>query len=253
MKGYDFEGIKTAVGFLTIFNSGEKPDDLTRQKAASALQFFPVAGVVAGAVSAAAVIVMSILVDSPFALAAVAVAALAVVTRALHLDGVGDCFDALHHFGDRERALAVMKDKGVGSFGASAVAFVIAAKILALGSVSLDAFTSAIVAVPAVSRFAPAVVSYMSDGRWCDSGGLARMFNFGADPAIALKAAAAAFAAAFVLCGFGGIAIALAVSAAAFFLTRFFKSAFGEPNGNIHGAVIEICEVFGFMVAGRVL
>ncbi|WP_462137056.1 adenosylcobinamide-GDP ribazoletransferase [Candidatus Mycalebacterium sp.] len=253
MKGYNFGGVKTAVRFLTIFNPWGSSCDLTKEKAAAALPFFPVAGVVAGAVSATAVIVLSVFVESSFVLAAIAVAGLAVVTRGLHLDGVGDCFDALHYFGDRDRALAVMKDKRLGSFGVSAVAFVIAAKILALGSVSPDSFTAALVAIPAISRFGPVIVSYMSNGEWSDSRGLARRFNFSGDSEIAFRAAIVAFAIAFVLCGFGGIGIALVVFAAAFFLTRFFKTAFGEPNGDVHGAVIEICEVFGFMVAGKML
>ncbi|QMU56652.1 MAG: hypothetical protein GKS04_05940 [Candidatus Mycalebacterium zealandia] len=253
MKGYNFDGVKTAVRFLTIFNPWGSSGDLTKEKASAALPFFPVAGVVAGAASAAVVIVLSVFVESSFALAAIAVAGLAVVTRGLHLDGVGDCFDALHYFGDKDRALEVMKDTRLGSFGVSAVAFVIVAKILALGSVSPNFFTAALVAVPAISRLGSVIVSYMSDGKWSDSGGLARRFNFGGDTEIALRATIVAFAIAFVLCGFGGIGIVLLVSVAAFFLTRFFKTAFGEPNGDVHGAVIEICEVFGFMVAGKML
>lgn len=257
MKRYDFENAATAVRFLTVFTLG-KPSaegELTREKAKAALPFFPVAGLVAGAVSAAVVIVLSPLAESQLVCAVFAVAALAIATRGLHLDAVADCFDALHFFGNREKALAVMKDKSVGGFGAAAVAFVVASKIFALGSVPQDAFIGALIAVPAVSRFAPAVVSYLSPGgsETTGNGGLGALFNFGGDSAIVAKAAVPAFLIPLLLCGFGGIAVALLVSALAVLLAMFFKSAFGTANGDVHGATIDICELFGFIVAGALL
>lgn len=251
MKGYDIEGFKTAVRFLTIFRIGGDGGELNRENSAAALPFFPAAGIVAGAVSAAVVIASSLFVSSTFALAALAVAALAVATRGLHLDGVGDCFDALHYYGDREKALSVMKDKSLGAFGAAAVAFVIAAKTVALGSVSPESFITALVVVPAVARFAPALIAYMSESD--SSEGLGGFFRFGGDGEILLRTAAVAFAAAFVLGGFGGAGLAIVVSVAAFFLLMFFRSAFGEPTGDVHGAMIELCEVAGFIVAGKML
>lgn len=251
MKGYDIEGVKTAVRFLTIFAPEGAPSPLTREKAAAALPFFPVAGLVAGAVSAAAAIVLSPLAEPGPALAAVVVAALAIATRGLHLDGVGDCFDALHHFGNRDRALAVMKDKALGGFGAAAVAFVIAAKIAALGSAPADAFAGVLVAVPAAARFGPAAVSYLSEGG--AGGGLGGLFSFGGDAGIVARTLAPALLIPLLLCGFAGIAAALLVCALAFALAAFFKSAFGPANGDVHGAVIELCEVFGFIVAGGML
>ncbi len=255
MRGYDIKGAGIAVRFLTIFKLEGSPCDLTRESAVAALPFFPVAGLVAGAVAAAAMTVLTPFAGSDFVRAVFAVAALAVVTRGLHLDGVGDCFDALHYFGNREKALAVMKDESLGGFGAAAVAFVIVAKIVALGSVSPDHMLSAVVAVPAAARLGSVIVSYFSQ-RVSHSGGLGAMFNFGGERealGIAARAAALAFLITFLLCGFGGIGIALVVSVTAFFLVRFFKSAFGEANGDVHGAVIEICEVAGFVVAGRLL
>ncbi len=250
MKGYDIEGAGTAIRFLTIFNPGKLSSELTREKAAAAIPFFPVAGLVAGAVSAAAVIVLSPIAGSDFARAVFAVAALAIVTRGLHLDGVGDCFDALHYFGNRDKAFAVMKDKSLGGFGTAAVAFVIAAKIAALGSVPSGAFIGALVAVPAVSRFGSVIVSYLSEET--ADGGLGGIFNRIENDA-AVKAAALAFFIPLLLCGFGGIMIALLVSVSAFALTLFFRNAFGNANGDVHGAVIEICEVVGFIVAGSAL
>jgi len=252
MENNRFEGVKNAVHFLTIFGAGVSAGGFTRSSARAAILFFPVAGLVVGSAAAAAAIVLS-----PFAgpdlLAAFAVAALAFVTRGLHLDGTGDCFDALNYFGDRKKALAVMKDKTLGSFGTAGIVLVITLKIFALGSVSLDGFTDAVVAVPAVSRFGSVVVSYFSGDDGSAADGLGSMFNFGGDGGVFLGAAVSAFLIPFLLCGLPGVLIAVAVSAAAFVFFIFFKRAFGTPNGDVHGAVIEMCEVFGFVVAGAVL
>ena len=250
-KGYDTDGFGVAVRFLTLFNPWGGGGDLTRDDAARALPFFPAAGIVAGAVSAAIVVILSPLAGAGFASAAIAVAALAVATRGLHLDGVGDTFDALHYYGDPERARNAMKDKSLGAFGAAGVAFVVAAKITALGSVSPGGFLTAVVLVPAAARLAPAFVSYVSDA--APSGGLGAVFSFGGDGGILLRAFALAFALAFVLGGAGGVGLVVAVSVSALLLAMFFKSAFGPPGGDVHGAVIELCEVIGFMVAGTAL
>lgn len=250
-KGYDTDGFGVAVRFLTLFNPWGGGGNLTRDDAARALPFFPAAGLVAGAVSAAVAAVLSPLAGAGFAAAAIAVAALAVATRGLHLDGVGDCFDALHYYGDPQRARGAMKDKSLGAFGAAGVAFVVSAKIAALGSVSPDAFLTAVVLVPAAARLAPAFVSYLSDAP--PAGGLGAVFSFGGDGGILLRAFALAFAVAVFLGGAGGVGLVIAVSVSALLLALFFKSAFGSPGGDVHGATVELCEVIGFMVAGTAL
>ncbi len=253
MEIHRFEAVRNAVRFLTIFAPDGSTAGITKDSARAAMRFFPVAGLVAGAVSAAVVIFLSPFVESRLLLAVFAIATLALVTRGLHLDGTGDCFDALNYFGDRDKALAVMKDKTLGSFGTAAIVFVVTAKIFALGSVFPGAFTDAVVAVPAVSRFGSVIVSHFSGDDGSAAKGLGSMFNFDGDGGVLAGAAIPAFLIPLLLCGLPGILIAIAVSAAAFVFCIFFKRAFGTPNGDVHGAVIEMCEVVGFMVAGAVL
>ena len=250
-KGYDTAGFASAVRFLTVFNPWGSRGELTREHAAAALPFFPAAGLVAGSVAAAPVILLSPLLGSGFSAAALAVAALAVCTRGFHLDGVGDCFDGLCHYGDPEKAAEVMKDKRIGAFGAAGVAFVIAAKIAVLGSLPQDVFVTAVVLIPAASRLAPALVSYLSAPPPPD--GLGALFSFSGDGGILARAAALMFVIALLLGGAGGVIVAILLGVAAFFLATFFKSAFGRTGGDVYGATIEICEVAGFMIAGKML
>ena len=64
------------------------------------------------------------------------VISLTVVTGAVHLDGLADTADALGAGRDRERALDILRDSRVGTFGASAIFFDLTLKILALSTLA---------------------------------------------------------------------------------------------------------------------
>ena len=62
------------------------------------------------------------------------VVSLTVVTGAIHLDGLADTADALGAGRDRDRALEILRDSRVGTFGAIAIFFDLTLKILALST-----------------------------------------------------------------------------------------------------------------------
>lgn len=85
------------------------------------VRYFPVAGLVVGALSALTLAVAAHLL--PWALAAALAVAVAIaVTGAFHEDGLADTFDALGGSVPRERALAIMRDSRIGTYGACALA-----------------------------------------------------------------------------------------------------------------------------------
>ncbi len=73
---------------------------------------------------------------SPFLSAALAIALGAAITGCLHEDGLADCFDGLGGAWDRERALEIMRDSAIGTYGAAALFFSFTFRILALTSLS---------------------------------------------------------------------------------------------------------------------
>ena len=64
--------------------------------------------------------------------ALLALAIVTVLTGGLHLDGLGDTFDALGSRAGRERALEIMRDSRIGSYGVLALGFVLGLKAVLL-------------------------------------------------------------------------------------------------------------------------
>ncbi|MEC5289795.1 adenosylcobinamide-GDP ribazoletransferase [Aurantimonas sp. C2-6-R+9] len=93
---------------------------------------FPLAGLIA-ALPAALILFLGPAVGlSALVVASLAVAAMVFVTGALHEDGLGDAADGLGGHHERERALAIMKDSRVGSYGALALVLSVALRIALL-------------------------------------------------------------------------------------------------------------------------
>ncbi len=127
--------------------SGPLPADWLARSA----KHFPLVGTVVGALAAAALLAGSSVWPAPIP-ALLAVAAAALATGALHEDGLADTADGLGG-GSRDRMLAIMKDPGLGSFGALALGLAIALKVAALSSLPAGEAAAALVAAGGVSRF----------------------------------------------------------------------------------------------------
>ncbi|MEV5319634.1 adenosylcobinamide-GDP ribazoletransferase [Streptomyces sp. NPDC052687] len=123
-------GLRFAFGTLTVL-----PVRVTRWDRAAArggMLCAPVAGLVVGALAAAAGVALLLLGAGPL-LAAVASAAVpAVLTRGLHLDGLADTADGLGSGKPAEDALRIMKQSDIGPFGVITLLFVLLAQVAAL-------------------------------------------------------------------------------------------------------------------------
>ncbi len=88
-------------------------------------------------------------------------AATVFVTGAFHEDGLADVADGLGGARDRDRALAIMKDSRLGTFGVLALVLAVAAKLSLLAALAgrdASAALAAIATAHVVSRFAPLVL-----------------------------------------------------------------------------------------------
>ena len=114
----------------------------TPERLRAASRYFPLVGLIVGGLTAGVYWVATQVWERPLA-AAMSLACAALFTGAFHEDGFVDYADS---FGgaNRERALTIMKDSRIGTYGALAAIFLFAIKWLALMSLSRDAAIAAL-------------------------------------------------------------------------------------------------------------
>jgi len=146
----EWRGFWLAVQFFTRLPTpqfeGFRPEWLN-----DAAKWFPAVGLLVGGLSAAVLWLAAHVFPMPLA-AGLALAAGAVVTGAFHEDGLADTFDALGGHVERAKALVIMKDSRLGSYGALALMIVTGLRWAALAALPLALAIPALVAAHAVAR-----------------------------------------------------------------------------------------------------
>ena len=125
---------------------GFEPDWLNQSA-----RYFPAVGLCIGAV-AAFVLWVAGSVFSPAVAAGLSMAATLVLTGGFHEDGLADTFDALGGAVSRERALAIMKDSRIGSYGALALLIVLGLKAATLTALPIALAVPALLLAHTASR-----------------------------------------------------------------------------------------------------
>jgi adenosylcobinamide-GDP ribazoletransferase len=108
-----------ALQFFTRIPVPEIPDFSTDMLNAS-VRYFPLVGILVGVISALALWLSAHIFPMSIA-ALVAIAISMLVTGAFHEDGLADTFDALGGAVSSERALEIMKDSRLGTYGTAAL------------------------------------------------------------------------------------------------------------------------------------
>jgi adenosylcobinamide-GDP ribazoletransferase len=117
-----------AVGLLTRI---PVPAVADAETAGKATRWFPLVGALIGAIYAA--VAWAGMLRLPAAVAAVFVLVTeALLTGAIHMDGVADMADGFGGGKTREEILRIMRDPSIGSYGAVALALLVAFKITVL-------------------------------------------------------------------------------------------------------------------------
>jgi adenosylcobinamide-GDP ribazoletransferase len=235
--------IRLAAGFLTILPvmPARAADE---DSVASSLGWFPLIGFALGAMLALEDWLLRFVLN-PELRTALLVMSLAIVTGAVHLDGLADTADALSAGRDRPRALEILRDSRIGSFGAIALFFVLALKILALSTIGGSARCFAIVFAPGFARWAMVAVSFRMD--YLRTGGAgASILGSGHGRSLAIASAT--------------IAIAIAIAASLKLLTvwivaiigiallrGFYARWLGGVTGDLIGAAGELVETLALI------
>jgi adenosylcobinamide-GDP ribazoletransferase len=148
--------IRLAASFLTIIPVGG--NSATAAEVAGSFGWFPMIGFILGGLLAGADYVLAFFVANAVR-SILLVLALTAITGAIHIDGLADTADALGAGRDRVKALGILRDSRIGTFGAAAVFFVLALKVASLAAAS-HSRQIALYLAPGIARWAMVAVPY---------------------------------------------------------------------------------------------
>jgi adenosylcobinamide-GDP ribazoletransferase len=211
---------------------------------------FPAVGLIVGAVSALVLWSASLCWPLPVAVG-LAMAASLWLTGGFHEDGLADTCDGLGGAVSRERALAIMKDSRLGSYGALGLVMVLGLKAAALHGLGsrgvLQAAVPALLFAHAASRSAAvmllASLPYAGDAEHAKAKPMAQQVS-GAGMAVALAWPVAIGG---VLLGVAAarplLTSAVACMVAALVCRRWFMRRLGGYTGDTLGATQQLSEL----------
>lgn len=210
-----------------------------------ASRYFPLVGLVVGAIGAGVYAAAALLFPAPVA-AVLSTVATIYATGAFHEDGFADACDGLGGGMTRERVLEIMKDSRVGAYGAIGIALMLAVKCTALAMLPPAYAIGALLFAHPLSRLAAtALIWRMEYAR--DEGKAKPLAERMTTSEFAIAATTVAIAAA-VLLGTGlldlhALLAALGASlAAAWWLAQKFARRIGGYTGDCLGAVQQLAE-----------
>jgi adenosylcobinamide-GDP ribazoletransferase len=236
-----------AVQFLTRIPTPRWTPFAPSDLAASAA-FFPLVGVVVGALSATAVWLLH-LGEFPPIVGAVAGVAIAIgVTGFFHEDAFADVCDAFGGYTPQRRR-EIMRDSRVGSFGATGVALMIVAEVGLLASMDVQRSVVALLCAHTVGRFASVLLTawgtYVTDAE-----SLAKPYADGITPAVlGFAAATTTLVVLFATNGWWVGGFALASIGLALLARSFFRNWLGGVTGDCLGAVNKVAQILTLCAA----
>jgi adenosylcobinamide-GDP ribazoletransferase len=243
------QDLKVAALFLTSLPV-KTAGDISMRDLAQAVYAFPLMGALVGFLGGLAFLAASLLGLPTMPAALLAILATVLATGALHEDGLADTADGLGAGDDRERALAIMRDSRIGSFGALALMLALLCRLMALAPM-YDPFLVLRVLICAgmASRAVlPVVMLIQPSAR---ATGLAAEAGRPEPIRVAIGAGVALVACLALLQQQALVAVA-ASAAVSLLVAHWLGRRFGGCTGDTLGAVQQVAEiVFLFAVVAR--
>jgi len=208
------------------------------------LRYHPLVGALVGALSGGVFWLAHLIFPASLSVV-LAVAASIVVTGALHEDGFADTCDGLGGGATRARALDIMRDSRLGTYGATGLGLMLAAKVTTLAAAPADAVPWLLIAAHAASR--ASMVLALATGTYAREEGVAAPIAGAMDQAnLALALATGVIAAclplvettpAAILAGLGGLAAGHVA------MRHLYERKLGGYTGDCLGAVQQTSEL----------
>lgn len=230
-----------AIGFFTRITL---PEPIWRHAAPWRLDqcaiWFPVAGLLIGLVPALVWAITSHLLP-PFVAAGLALASGMALTGALHEDGLADTADGLGGGRTRERALEIMRDSSIGTYGAAALIFSIGLRWAALATLPTPAGAAALVIANSAARGSIAIA--LNRSVYARRTGTGELVSRGVPDAQLWGTLAVIAVLALLPGGWAGLLAVAFGLAAVIFLHMRVDRRIGGYTGDTLGAMEQVCEM----------
>lgn len=205
--------------------------------------WFPVAGTIIALPPALVLLGTGQILPAPIA-AALAIVTGLWLTGALHEDGLADCADGLGGGATRSRALEIMRDSAIGTFGACALIASVGLRWLALSLIAdltLFAAAAALLAAHTVSR--GAITTALAFSNYARSKGTGSLVADGIGVPQWIVTITISILLCVLFAGWAGALSAIAALIAAALFLRHFVSRIGGYTGDALGAMQQITEI----------
>jgi len=227
-------GLLAALQFLTILPVRR---NFTAAQIGSATVFFPIVGVILGAILVGLNYLLSLILPSSLVNIFLLVA-LVVLNGGLHLDGLADTIDGVAGHRSVERRLEIMKDSRIGGMGAVAIGLVLLVQYVALNNIPDSLKLYALLWAPMLSRWAMVNAIYVYP--YVRSEGLGVAFKQGLNGLQYALDAVITLMVGLMVFRLGALAVMAFVWLSADLTAIYFKSKFRGLTGDTYGAVNEI-------------
>jgi adenosylcobinamide-GDP ribazoletransferase len=234
--------------FLTAIPLTHSHHDPTPSELANSMAWFPVIGLLLGGLLALCAYLLSE-VFSRAVTDALLIIFLVVLTGGLHQDGLADTFDGWAGGRTPEQRLAIMRDGRIGAIGATALILVLGLRYAGLSALPEALRLPVLLCMPAIGRWAMVIGVVWSPYARAD-GGLAAPFLADLRVRHVLLATVSLAPALFLIIGFAGGLIALALAAlAARAVAALAYRLCGGITGDVLGTINEIAEILFLLFA----
>jgi adenosylcobinamide-GDP ribazoletransferase len=232
-----------AVQFLTRLPVPASPG-FTPARLTAATRYYPLVGALIGAL-VALVYALALLAWPPLVAVLLSIAAGLALTGAFHEDGLADMFDGVGGGLTRDRALEIMKDSRIGTYGAAALILALALKAAMLAAMPPWAVILALIAGHGLSRFS-AVLVIATSGYVRDHGTAKPVADGVSRESLGIAAGTALVLGVAVAIGFGPMAALMGLLGLAvghWAMRRIFERKLGGYTGDCLGAVQQGSEI----------
>lgn len=152
--------MKRLIGVIQFMTTIPIPIDTGKDEAFhKGVIYFPIVGMILGVLYYIIGTISAILFN-PYIGAVMIIVSEVVLTGGLHLDGLGDTFDGLYSYREKERMLEIMKDSRLGTNGLLAIMLVLLLKLGFIYTLLEKDFLWMIIVMPVIARSMQVVACY---------------------------------------------------------------------------------------------